>query len=323
MNTSIGNRSWSGKQATRAVVTGGAGFIGSHLVDLLIDEGYRVTVLDDLSTGTAGNLAHLQDSPSFFFIHGSVLDRALLSEAFKGARYVFHQAAIPSVPRSIEDPYATHEANATGTLLALMAAMDAGVTHFVMASSCAVYGDTPELPLRECSPLSPLSPYAVSKLSAEAYCEAFTRCYDIPTTSLRYFNVYGPRQNPDSEYAAVIPRFIKAALAGEPLTVYGSGEQTRDFCYVTDVARANLLAATQGATGIYNIGSGSTVSIAELARLICAATESRSVPSHLPARPGDIEHSLADVTKATAFNWRPLISLSEGVQRTVAAMKGP
>ncbi len=320
MNTSTGNKSHSEGQSTRAVVTGGAGFIGSHLVDLLIEEGYHVTAMDDLSTGNAANLAHLEARPSFTFIHGSILDRTLLREAFTGALYVFHHAAIPSVPRSIDDPYATHEGNATGTLLALMAARDGGVKHFVLASSCAVYGDTRELPLRECSSLSPLSPYAVSKLSAEAYCEAFTRCYDLPSTTLRYFNIYGPRQNPDSEYAAVIPRFIKAALAGEPLTIYGTGEQTRDFSYVTDVARANLLAATQGTAGIYNIGSGSQVSIAELARLILDATQSQSALSHLAARPGDIEHSLAQVTKATRFNWQPLISLLEGLTRTVEAV---
>ena len=305
--------------AMRVVITGGAGFIGSHLADRLIDCGYTVTVLDNLSTGHRENIAHLATNPRFTFVQGSVLDRGLLREVFSQATFVFHQAAIPSVPRSTHDPYATHEANATGTLLALMAARDAGVAHVVMASSSSVYGDTPTLPKTEDMPPRPLSPYAVSKLAAEAYCTVFTRVYGLPTTILRYFNVYGPRQSPDSQYAAAIPRFIRAALSGTPLTLFGSGEQTRDFTYVGDVVEANLLAATSGVTGLFNIGAGRAVTVRDLANTVRALTQSTSSLEYAPERPGDIAHSRADITRAGVFGWHPQTPLLDGLRATIAA----
>jgi len=278
----------------RAVVTGGAGFIGSHLTARLLELGYQVTVLDDLSTGRKENGAHLEGHPDFRFVQGSILDKELLKGLFEGVTYVFHEAAIPSVPRSVKDPEATHEANATGTLNVLIAARDAGVRKLVFASSSSVYGDTPTLPKREDMPANPLSPYAVSKLTGEAYCSVFTGVYGLPTVVLRYFNVYGPRQNPDSEYAAVIPIFIYAALRGGPLTIYGDGLQTRDFTYVTDVAEANIFAATHDFTGVYNVGRGDTITIAELANMVCSLTVAKSQVAYQPVRTGDIVASQAD-----------------------------
>ena len=303
----------------RVVVTGGAGFIGSHLVDRLVALGYFVTVLDDLSTGRMENISHLAEHLLCRFVPGSILDRMLLKEMFKDATYVFHQAAIPSVPRSIISPEATHEVNATGTLYVLIAARDAGVKKLVFASSSSVYGDSPTLPKTEDMPPNPLSPYAVAKLAAEAYCGVFSTVYGLPTVALRYFNVFGPRQDPNSEYAAVIPKFIRAALRGEPLTVYGSGNQTRDFTYVEDVVNANVRAATGEATGVLNIACGTRITITELARVICELTGSSSAIAHLPTRPGDIEHSLADTTRAAGFGWTSETSLSQGIESTIRA----
>ena len=308
-----------GGSAQRVVLTGGAGFIGSHLAERLIELGYHVTVLDELSTGRKENISHLLGDPSFAFVQGSILDRDLLGGLSQGATYVFHQAAIPSVPRSMQDPLATHHANATGTLNVLLAARDARVAHVVLASSCAVYGDPSAAPLTEDTLPQPLSPYAVSKLAAEAFCAVFTRAYGLPTTALRYFNVYGPRQDPNSEYAAVIPKFIRAALAGQHLTIYGSGNQTRDFTYVTDVVAANILAATHGLTGVYNVGCGDVISVRQLADLILRLTGSNSQVVLADARPGDILASQADVSRLMQYGWTPSTSLAEGLQKAITA----
>jgi len=339
----------------RAVVTGGAGFIGSHLSGGLLKRGYRVIVLDDLSTGKIDNIAHLLDPSGrpgpdarpgpprpgcgeghderdagggVGFSEGSITDLALLRELFRGIDYVFHQAAIPSVPRSIEDPGATHEANITGTLNVLMAAKDAGVKKVVYASSCAVYGDTPTVPQREDMVPDPQSPYAVSKLAGEYYCRVFHQAYGLPTAGLRYFNVYGPRQDPDSQYAAVIPRFIRLALDNRPPVIFGDGEQTRDFTFIKDVVEANILAAESDAAGVYNIGRGERITVNKLAGLVIELVGSNVEPQHQEARSGDVLHSLADISRARQFGYSPKYSLEEGLGETAQAMqtwhpKGP
>lgn len=299
----------------KAVVTGGAGFIGSHICDLLYQKGYHVTILDDLSTGKKTNIAHLLGRPGVEFIQGSITDIALLQRCFQSADYVFHQAAIPSVPRSIENPLATNEVNINGTLNVLVAARDNAVKKVVYASSSSVYGDTPTLPKQEDMPANPLSPYAVSKLAAEHYCLVFSLVYHLPTVCLRYFNVFGPRQDPDSQYAAVIPKFIKNIREGRPPVIFGDGEQTRDFTFVKDVARANVMAAETDAGGVYNIGGGRRTSLNQLARIILKELNREDLsPVYEEARPGDIRHSLADISRAKSFGYAPQFSLEDGLK---------
>ena len=318
---------------SRAVaVTGGAGFIGSHVSQELMRRGYRVTILDNLSTGRMQNIAHLINpinstnptnpvTQQTEFINGSITDLPLLKKLFQGIDYVFHQAAIPSVPRSIEDPRATHEANITGTLNVLLAARDNGVRKVVYASSCAVYGDTPTLPITEDMPPSPQSPYAVTKLAGEYYCQVFHRVYGLPTVCLRYFNIYGPRQDPSSQYAAVIPAFIQRVLDNRAPIIFGDGEQTRDFTFIKDVVEANILAAEGDATGVYNIGGGNRVSINGLAGLAIKLIRSSVEPVHRKPRPGDIRHSLADISRARQFGYSPRYNLEEGLRETISVMR--
>ena len=246
------------------LVTGAAGFIGSNIVEELVRRGETVRALDNLSTGYKRNLEPLLDKIEF--IEGSVTDDALLRKALEGVDYVLHQAAIPSVPRSVEEPLQSHEANATGTLKVLIAARDAGVKRLVFASSSSVYGDSPTMPKREDMPTQPLSPYAVNKLASEEYCKVFHRVYGLPTVALRYFNVFGPRQDPTSAYAAAIAAFASAILAGKRPTVFGDGLQTRDFTYVSNVVDANLLACeTDAADGqALNIACGGAISLLDL-----------------------------------------------------------
>jgi nucleoside-diphosphate-sugar epimerase len=303
----------------RYVVTGGAGFIGSHLVEHLVDAGHEVVVLDDFSTGRRENLASVMGRIEV--VEGSVTDPAACERAIAGADYVLHQAALPSVQRSIDDPATSHAVNATGTLNVLLAARDAGVRRVVYASSSSSYGDSKELPKRETMVPRPLSPYAVSKLAGEAYCRAFSASFGLETIALRYFNVFGPRQDPNSPYGAAIPKFIAAALAGERPTIFGDGEQTRDFTFVANVVRANLLAceAPSSATGeVYNVGCGSRVTINELwwriRELVGASVES----VHAPARPGDVRDSLASLDRIReALGYEPVVPLAEGLRRTV------
>lgn len=297
------------------VVTGGAGFIGSNLVEELARDN-TVTIIDDLSTGKAENVASLGGKGNVRFIRGGVTDLSLLLAGFRGADYVFHQAAIPSVPRSIEDPLASHEVNITGTLNVLIAARDKGVKKVVFASSSSVYGDTPVLPKREDMPPCPLSPYAVTKLAAEHYCTVFRQIYGLPTVCLRYFNIYGPRQDPNSQYAAVIPRFIRSILSNEPPLIFGDGEQTRDFTFVRDAVHANILAAESQAVGVFNVGGGQRVSINHLARAIMTIVGFNPEPVYREARAGDIKHSLADITLARGFGYEPRYSLEEGLKET-------
>ena len=248
------------------IITGGAGFIGSNLAKKIVEENH-VIVIDDLSTGNINNIQNLIDSSDIEFINGSVTDLLLLQKTFKNVNYVFHEAAIPSVPRSIKDPLKSNYVNAHGTLNTLIAARDNHVKKVIYASSSSVYGDTPILPKKEDMSPCPLSPYAISKLTGEYYCKVFTSIYNLPTISLRYFNVYGPNQDPSSEYAAVIPKFIKSILNDHPPHIYGNGTQTRDFTFINDVVTANILAAESLSTGVFNIASGHRISINDMANL--------------------------------------------------------
>ena len=305
----------------RAVVTGGAGFIGSHIADELVARGYQVAIIDDLSTGNKENIASLLNQNHVEFTEGSIADLSVLTKLFRGAKYVFHLAAIPSVPRSIENPQASHEANITGTLKVLLAARDAAVKKVVYASSCAVYGGTCTLPIKEDTLPNPQSPYAVTKLAGEYYCQVFHQVYGLPTVCLRYFNVYGPRQDPDSEYSAVIPKFIQRVLNDKPLLILGDGEQTRDFTFITDVVEANILLAESQATGIFNIGSGQRISIAHLAKLLIGLAGNNVKLIHKEPRPGDIKHSLADISKAQSFGYKPKYSLERGLAETIGSFQ--
>ena len=300
----------------KVIVTGGAGFIGSHLAEELARRGYQVTILDDLSTGEMENIKELLKKGSVQFIQDSITNFSLLKEVFQGAIYVFHQAALPSVPRSIKDPLAASEVNITGTLNVLLAARDNKVRKVVYASSSSVYGDTPTLPKKEDMVPHPQSPYAVSKLAGEHYCRVFQEVYGLATACLRYFNVYGPRQNPDSQYAAVIPRFIRWASEGSPLIIFGDGEQTRDFTFIADAVEANILAAESNASGVFNIGRGKSIAINELAQLVIKLTGNNVEPVHQEPREGDIRHSLADISKAKTVGYEPRYNLEEGLEET-------
>ena len=301
----------------KVLVTGGAGFIGSHLVDGLLQKGYQVCVLDNFSTGKEENLPNLSDIE---LIKGDIRDEQAIKKAVRGADFVLHQAALGSVPRSIDDPLTTHECNSTGTLKLLVAARDAGVKRLIYASSSSVYGNTPVLPKVETMSSSPRSPYALSKLSGEVYCQLFTSIYGLETVSLRYFNVFGPRQDEHSQYAAVIPRFASALLTDQPITIFGDGEQTRDFTYIENVVAANLLAmvAAQPAAGeAFNIACGGHYSILDLSKELSKVLDRTVNVIYYNARPGDVQDSYADISKATKLlNYLPEISFSEGIAKT-------
>lgn len=301
------------------LVTGGAGFIGSSLAEELAKRGDEVIILDDLSTGKMENIKEeVIKWHNVEFIKGSVTNLDRLKELFEDVDYVFHQAAIPSVQRSIENPLATNEANATGTLNVLIAARDCGVKKVIFASSSSVYGDTPELPKREDMKPDPLSPYAVTKLVGEYYCKVFNEVYGLKTVSLRYFNVYGPRQDPFSDYAAVIPKFITMILENKSPIIYGDGEQTRDFTYVLDVVRANMLAMESNVTGVFNIASGERFGINELANKITEIIGMNLSLIHEKTRAGDIKHSLADVSLAREkLGYEPKYSIDEGLEEVI------
>ena len=301
----------------RVLVTGGAGFIGSNLVWSLC-ESNEVIVIDNLSTGKMENIRELIEGRKIRFVRASVTDLKLMKRTLKGVDFVFHEAAIPSVPRSVRDPLATNEAGITGTLTTLVASRDCGIKKLVFASSSSVYGDTPTLPKHEGMALNPLSPYALTKVTCENYCSLFAELYGLTTVSLRYFNVYGPRQDSGSQYAAVIPGFIAKALAGKDLAVYGDGKQTRDFTYVQDAVRANLLAAESRAKGSYNVASSNRTRISDLASTIIDITGSGARVKYESPRSGDIRHSLADIAKARkAFGYIPKYSMLRGLKETV------
>lgn len=299
------------------LVTGGAGFIGSHIVDCLVRRGHDVRILDNLSSGRCENIAQV-NGPNLQFIRGSVTDPKTVADACEGVDGIFHQAAIASVARSVADPRTTHDVNGTGTLNVLVAARDTGVRRVVFASSSAVYGDLPGLPKEEGMIPCPQSPYAVSKLAGEEYMRVFAELYGVTTVSLRYFNVFGPRQDPASEYAAVIPKFITRILAGESPVIFGDGTQTRDFIFVKDVAEANLAAMEQTSQGVFNIACGDRIDLNTLADRIMKSTGIRTTPKYEPARPGDIHDSVADISRAhRAFGFRPRYDLEAGLDETV------
>lgn len=299
------------------VITGGSGFIGSNLARNLAIKN-NVIVIDDLSTGNINNIKDFVDSNKIDFIKGSITDLDLLQKTFKNIDFVFHEAAIPSVPRSIKDPLQSNFVNVNGTLNVLIAARDNNVQKVMYASSSSVYGDTPTLPKKEKMKPRPLSPYAISKLTAEYYCQVFSRIYKLPTVSLRYFNVYGPRQNPLSEYAAVIPKFITNILNEKSPLIYGDGGQTRDFTYVDDVVKANVLAAESDETGIFNIAGGNRISIKNLAHQIMGLCKKKLDIEFTDPRQGDIKHSYADISKAKEkINYTPSYILSDGLKEVI------
>lgn len=300
------------------LVTGGAGFIGSNIVHALVARGERVRVLDNFSTGSWANLASVRDRIEV--IEGDIRDPETLRLALRGVEYVSHQAALRSVPRSVDDPLSTDSVNTHGTLQLLVAARDCGVKRVVYASSSSVYGDSLLLPKEESQTPAPVSPYAVSKLAGEHYCRTFTRLYGLETVSLRYFNVFGPRQSPESKYAAVVPLFIRAALRGEPLVIHGDGEQSRDFTYIDNVVQANLLACSQPnvAGEVFNIACNERHSVREIARIVERLVGKAVTCQHTPPRAGDVRHTLASIAKAQQMlGYTPTVSFEEGMKRTV------
>jgi len=300
------------------LVTGGAGFIGSNLTEALLQRGNTVRVLDNFATGHRRNIAPFLDKIEL--IEGDLRNKSDCAKACAGVEIVFHQGAVPSVPVSVENPVTSHEANIDGTFNILMAARDAGARRVIFAASSSAYGDQPELPKRETARPDPLSPYAVNKLVGEYYLSVFHKCYGLETISLRYFNVFGPRQDPKSQYAAAIPAFVTAILRDEPPTVYGDGEQTRDFTYIENVVHANMLAAKAPKLSgeVINIACGERVSvnriIAEINKLL-----GKNVPSrHVAERAGDIKHSLADISLARQIiGFEPVVNFAEGLRRAI------
>lgn len=305
-----------------ALVTGGCGFIGSHLVAALLARGDQVRVLDSLITGDRANL---RDNLARVQLHvGDVNDQALVAQAVAGVDLVFHQAALASVPRSIEDPLASHTACTTGTLVVLNEARKAGVKRVVYAASSSAYGNQPTPLKSEQDIPSPLSPYAAAKLAAEHYCHAFYHSYGLETVCLRYFNVFGPRQDPSGPYAAVVPLFAQKLLAGEAPTIYGDGLQTRDFTYIDNVVQANLLAASVPAAPgqTFNVGSGKATSLLDMLAQLQSVLGTNLPPKFAPVRTGDVRDSLADISHARQLlGYEPAVDLEAGLRRTVAALR--
>jgi UDP-glucose 4-epimerase len=304
------------------LVTGGAGFIGSNLVQALLERGDRVRVLDNFSTGNRDNLA---DLPDVEVIEGDLRSYERVHAAVRGSELVFHQGALPSVPRSVQDPLTTTAVNVEGTLNVLLAARDEGVSRIVNASSSSVYGNGGTLPRTEDQAPDPISPYAVAKLAAERFCTSFSRVYDIETVSLRYFNVFGPRQDPNSQYAAVVPRFIRLIADGRPVTVHGDGEQSRDFTFIDNVVEANLLAGDAADVNgmMLNIATGRSETINRATDLIASLLDRPLERSFDPAQPADVRDSLADISLARKLlGYEPRISFADGLQRTIDALIG-
>lgn len=308
----------------KVIVTGGAGFIGSHLSEELVKQGSHVIILDDLSSGKKANIDKLIASTiykgSVEFVQNSVTNLPVLQTLFQKADYVFHLAAIASVPSSISDPLFSHEVNLSGTLNVLLAARDNNIKKVVFISSAAVYGDTPILPQREDMLPNPKSPYAVNKLTGEYYCKVFQDVYGLNSVCLRYFNVYGPRQDPNSQYAAVVPKFVDLVVNGRSPIIFGNGEQIRDFVFVRDAALAAIMAAESNATGVFNIASGKKISINKLVQLVLEVAGKDLEPVYQDSRSGDIMHSLADISKARTFGYLPRYNLEEGLREIISVL---
>lgn len=306
----------------RVLVTGGAGFVGSNLVRALLEQGNTVRVLDNFSTGNRANLSDLDDEIEI--VEGDLRSYERVHAAVRGVDIVFHQGALPSVPRSVQDPLTTTAVNVEGTLNVLLAARDEKVQRVINASSSSVYGNSGTLPRTEDQAPDPISPYAVAKLAAERFCTSFSRVYGMDTVSLRYFNVFGPRQDPNSQYAAVLPRFVRLIADGQPVTINGDGEQSRDFTFVDDVVRANLLAADAAATSgaIVNIATGRSETVNRAAALIGELLDRPVERVFASAQVADVHESLADITVArTLFGYEPSVSFSEGLQRMIASLE--
>ena len=302
-----------------ALVTGGAGFIGSHIASALVANGARVRIIDDLSTGYRENISEIGGNVDF--VEGSLADESALQKALEDVELVFHEAAIPSVPRSVENPRQTHIASVDSTFSLLLAAKERKVRRVVYAASSSAYGDQPSLPKVEDMLPDPLSPYAVAKLVGEYYCQVFTRVYGLETVSLRYFNVFGPRQDPSSQYSGVISRFVAALLSGERPVIYGDGEHSRDFTYIANVVEANLKAAetTKGVGAVINIANGERITLNQLLKEVQQLTGKTDVSvDYKPPRAGDVLHSLADITRARELlGFEPRVGLREGLQSTI------
>jgi UDP-glucose 4-epimerase len=302
----------------RYLVTGGAGFIGSHLVERLVSDGESVRVLDDFSSGKRENLVPFEGRIEL--VEGDMRRPADCRKACEGVEVVFHEGAVPSVPKSVENPVASHEANVDGTFNILMAARDAKVRRVVYAASSSAYGDQPDLPKRESMLPMPLSPYAVNKLVGEYYAQAFYQCWGLETVSLRYFNVFGPRQDPKSQYAAAIPAFVTAILRDEPPIIYGDGEQTRDFTYIDNVVHANLLAAKAPKVEgqVLNCACGERVSVNQIIGQINELLGQSVEPRYVEERAGDVKHSLADISEAkSVIGFEPVVMFAEGLRRAI------
>ena len=300
------------------LVTGGAGFIGSHLVEELVKRGEQVRVLDNFSTGKRENLSDLQEKIEL--VEGDIRSYHIVHEVVQGVDFVLHQGALPSVPRSINDPITTNEVNVGGTLNILDAARDAGVKRVVYASSSSVYGANKALPKREDMIPQPISPYAVAKLTGEKYCHVFSRTYGLETVALRYFNVFGPRQDPQSQYSAVIPRFVVGMMEGQELTIHGDGTQSRDFTYVSNVVEANLLAVhAEGVSGeAFNLACGASMSLNEVVEKIAQTLDCEANVVYGPPRSGDVARSQADISRAGKYlGYEPLVEAREGLERVV------
>lgn len=303
---------------TAYLVTGGAGFIGSHLVGRLVHDGHKVKVLDNFATGKRENLAPF--AGKIELVEGDLRNPADCARACAGVEVVFHEGAVPSVPKSVEDPITSHTANIDGTFNLLMAARDARCRRVVYAASSSAYGDQPDLPKHEAMLPAPLSPYALHKLVGEYYLSVFYKCWGLETIALRYFNVFGPRQDPKSQYAAAMPAFVTSILRNEPPTIYGDGEQTRDFTYIDNVVHANLLAATapKVAGEVINVACGERVSVNQIITQINRLLGRNVKPNYVPERAGDVKHSLADISRARqVIGFEPIVSFDEGLSRAI------